>query len=88
MFLTLVNGICTAYFQTGGLCEPLRHIIFQIASLAHSLIIDALNSFAVFVAVKLKSRTIGIYTQNGTCIGAGNTALAVAEPILFGQVQS
>ena len=88
MFLTLVNGICTAYFQTGGLGEALRHIILQIASLAHSLIIDVLNSFAVFVAVNLKSRTIGIYTQNGTCIGAGNTALAVAEPIFFGQVQS
>ena len=88
MFLALVDGICTAYLQTGGLGEALCDIIFQIASLAHSLIIDLLNSFAVFVAVNLKSRTIGIYTQNGTCIGAGNTAFAVAEPILFGQVQS
>ena len=88
MFLALVDGICTAHLQTGGLCEALRHIILQITALPHSLIIDVLNSFAVFVAVNLKSRTIGIYTQNGTCIGAGNTALAVAEPILFGQVQS
>ena len=31
---------------------------------------------------------IGIQTKNGTGIRAGNTALAVAEPILFGQVQS
>ena len=88
MFLTLVDGICTAYLQTGCFGEALCDIIFQIASLAHSLIIDVLNSFAVFVAVNLKSRTIGIYTQNGTCIGAGNTAFAVTEPIFFGQVQS
>ena len=88
MFLALVNGICPAYLQTGCFGKPLRHIILQVTTLPHGLIIDVLNSFAVFVAVNLKSRTIGIYTQNGTCIGAGNTALAVAEPILFGQVQS
>ena len=88
MFLTLVDGICTAYLQTGCFGEALCDIIFQIASLAHSLIIDVLNSFAVFVAVNLKIRTIGIYTQNSTGIRAGNTAFAVTEPILFGQVQS
>jgi hypothetical protein len=88
MFLTLVDGICTAYLQTGCFGEAFCDIIFQIASLTHSLIVDILKGITVFVAVNLKSRTIGIYTQNGTCIGAGNTALAVAEPILFGQVQS
>ena len=88
MFLTLVDGICTAYLQTGCFGEALRHIILQITALPHSLVVDIFNGIADFIVVHLKCRAIGIYTQNGTCIGAGNTALAVAEPIFFGQVQS
>ena len=88
MFLTLVDGICPAYLQTGCFGEALCDIIFQIASLAHSLIIDVLNSFADFIVVHLKCRAIGIQAKDSPGIRAGNTALAVAEPILFGQVQS
>ena len=88
MFLTLVDGICTAYLQTGCFGEALCDIIFQIASLAHSLIIDVLNSFADFIVVHLKCRAIGIQSKDGTGIRAGNAALAVTEPIFFGQVQS
>ena len=88
MFLTLVNGICTAYFQTGGLGEALRHIILQITALPHSLVVDIFRGIADFIVVHLKCRAVGIHTQNSTGIRAGNAAFAVTEPILFGQVQS
>ena len=88
MFLALVDGICTAYLQTGCFGEALCDIIFQIASLPHSLVVDIFSSIADFIVVHLKCRAVGIHTQNSTGIRAGNTALAVAEPILFGQVQS
>ena len=54
MFLTLVDGICTAYFQTGGLGEALRHIILQITALPHSLVVDIPNGIADFIVVHLK----------------------------------
>ena len=60
MFLALVNGICTAYLQTGGPGEALRDIIFQIASLTHSLIIDILKGITDFIVVHLKCRAVGI----------------------------
>jgi len=60
MFLALVNGICTAYLQTGGLGEALRDIIFQIASLTHSLIVDILKGITDFIVVHLKCRAVGI----------------------------
>ena len=88
MFLTLVDSVCTAHLQAGCFGKPLRHIILQVTTLPHGLVVDVFNGIADFIMVYLKCRAIGIYTQNGTCIGAGNTALAVAEPILFGQVQS
>ena len=88
MFLTLVNGICTAYFQTGGLGEALRHIILQITALPHGFVVDIFNGIADFIVVHLKCRAVGIQAKDSPGIRAGNTALAVAEPILFGQVQS
>ena len=86
MFLALVDGICPAYLQTGGLGEALRHIILQITALPHSLVVDIFNGIADFIVVHLKCRAVGIQAKNGTSIGAGNTAFAVMEPIFFGQV--
>ena len=88
MFLALVDGICPAYLQTGCFGKPLRHIILQVTTLPHGLIVDILNGITDFIVVHLKCRAIGIQTKNGTGIRAGNTAFAVTEPILFGQVQS
>ena len=72
MFLTLVNGICTAYFQTGGFGEALCDIIFQIASLAHSLVVDIFNGIADFIVVHLKCRAVGIQAKDSPGIRAGN----------------
>ena len=88
MFLALVDGICTAYLQTGGLGEALRHIILQITALPHSLVVDIFSDIADFIVVHLKCRAVGIQAKDSPGIRAGNTAFAVAEPILFGQVQS
>ena len=88
MFLTLVNGICTAYFQTGGLGEALRRIILQITALPHGFVVDIFNGIADFIVVHLKCRAVGIQAKDGTGIRAGNAALTVTEPIFFGQVQS
>ena len=88
MFLTLVDGICTAYLQTGCFGEALRHIILQITALPHSLVVDIFNGIADFIVVHLKCRAIGIQAKDGTGIRAGNAALTVTEPIFFGQVQS
>ena len=60
MFLTLVDGICTAYLQTGCFGEALCDIIFQIASLAHSLIVDILKGITDFIVVHLKCRAVWI----------------------------
>ena len=88
MFLTLVNGICTAYFQIGGLGEALRHIILQITALPHGFIVDILNGITDFIVVHLKCRTVGIQTKDSSGIRAGNAAFTITEPIFFGQVQS
>ena len=88
MFLALVDGICPAYLQTGCFGEALCDIIFQIASLAHSLVVDIFSGIADFIVVHLKCRAVGIHTQNSTGIRAGNAAFTITEPIFFGQVQS
>ena len=64
MFLALVDGICTAYLQTGGPGEALRHIILQITTLPHGLIVDILNGIADFIVVNLKCRAIGIQAKD------------------------
>ena len=86
MFLALVNGVCTSYFQTGGLGEALRHIILQITALPHSLVVDIFSGIADFIVVHLKCRAVGIQAKDSPGIRAGNAALTVTEPILFGQV--
>ena len=88
MFLTLVDGICTAYLQTGCFGKPLRYIILQITALPHSLVVDIFSGIADFIVVHLKCRAVGIHTQNSTGIRAGNAAFTITEPIFFGQVQS
>ena len=88
MFLTLVNGICSAYLQTGGLGEALYYIILQITALPHGFVVDIFNGIADFIVVHLKCRAVGIQAKDSPGIRAGNAAFAVAEPILFGQVQS
>ena len=88
MFLALIDSVCTAHLQTGCFGEELCDIIFQIASLAHSLVVDIFSGIADFIVVHLKCRTVGVQAKDSPGIRAGNAALAVAEPILFGQVQS
>ena len=88
MFLALVDGICPAYLQTGGLGEALRHIILQITALPHGLVVDIFSGIADFIVVNLKCRAIGIQAKDSSGIRAGNTAFAITEPIFFGQVQS
>ena len=83
MFLTLIDSVCTAHLQTGGLCEALRHIILQITALPHGLIVDIFNGIADFIVVHLKCGAIGIQAKNSPGIRAGNAAFAVTEPIFF-----
>jgi len=88
MFLTLVNGICSAYLQTGGLGEALYYIILQITTLPHGFVVDIFNGIADFIVVHLKCRAVGIQAKDSPGIRAGNAAFAITEPIFFGQVQS
>ena len=88
MFLTLVNGICSAYLQTGGLGEALCYIILQITTLPHGFVVDIFSGIADFIVVHLKCRAVGIQAKDSPGIRAGNAAFAITEPIFFGQVQS
>ena len=84
MFLALVDGIRSAHFQTGSLSEALCYILFQIAALPHSFIVDIFNGIADFIVINLKCRTIRIQAKNGTGIRSRDATLAVAQPFLFG----
>ena len=77
MFLTLVDGVCTAHLKARFFGEPLRHIILQVTALPHGFVVD-------FIMVNLKCRTVGIQAKDSPGIRAGNTAFAITEPILFG----
>ena len=88
MFLALVDGICPAYLQTGCFGKPLRHIILQVTTLPHGLVVDVFNGIADFIMVYLKCRAIGIQAKDSPGIRAGNAAFTITEPIFFGQVQS
>ena len=84
MFLTLVDGICTAHLKARFFGEPLRHIILQVTALPHGFVVDIFNDIADFIMVNLKCRTVGIQAKNSPGIRAGNAAFAITEPIFFG----
>ena len=84
MFLALIDSVCPTHLKACFFGKPLRHIILQVTTLPHGLVVDILNGIADFIVIYLKCRTIRIQAQNGTSIRAGNAAFAIAKPSFFG----